>query len=149
MTNEAAKQPTKRNRLQIVFQLIAIGFGCLIIGIIWLANRGELKQYIQPFISFSHADKLWHFLLIGFLSLLVNLAFMANRVRVGGVRFLIGSLIVTIVVTLEELSQGFLETRTMDVYDWLADVAGIILFGQIAVLIVWLINRSTLGNRVD
>jgi VanZ family protein len=113
----------------------------LVVGVIWLADRGELKQYIQPFVSFAYADKLWHFLLIGILSLLVNLAFMAKRLRISKFNLLLGSLVVTVVVTLEELSQGLLIHRTMDIYDWLADIVGIVLFGQLAVLIVWLIKK--------
>ena len=140
MTQELSIQQKRIQRFRLIFGLAAFVFALLIAGIVVLADRGELYQHVQFFVSFKHADKLWHFILMGTMSLLVNLALMARRVRLGVFSILVGSAIVTAVVSAEEMSQGLFENRTMDLYDWLADMAGIVVFGQLAALIVWLMG---------
>jgi len=49
--------------------------------------------------------------------------------------YLLGSLIVLVIVTIEEISQIFIRGRTFDVGDLVADAAGVIIFGEIARLI--------------
>lgn len=129
-------------RLRVFFGLLAIGFGCLIIGIIVLANRGGLEPYFGFLSWVPFGDKIGHFLLMGIMSLLVNLSFLAKRIRLGGLNFLLGSAIVIALVTAEELSQAFLPNRSLSLSDWMADIAGILLFGQVAVWIVAKKRRS-------
>ncbi|MEO1586527.1 MAG: VanZ family protein, partial [Bacteroidota bacterium] len=45
---------------------------------------------------------------------------------------LLGTTLVLIVVTLEELSQGFVPTRNLSFQDWVADFLGIVLAGRLA-----------------
>jgi len=123
-------------RFRFVFGVAAVLFAIFIVCIILLANHDELRHRIEFFISFRHADKVWHFLLMGVMSLLLNLALTARQIRIGPAKILLGSLIVAVLATGEELSQGFLKTRTMDVFDWLADMAGIVMFGWIAAMLV-------------
>ena len=77
-------------------------------------------------------DKWGHFILIGTLSFLINLAvWQSGRAqdRFGVVKV---SLIVTLFVTLEELSQMWLPNRTFSLLDLTFDLLGIICFGILA-----------------
>lgn len=79
-----------------------------------------------------YADKAGHFVLMGLFSLLLNLALSAKKIKVGNLSLLVGSLVVALVVTLEELSQIFVRYRTFDLVDLVFDYSGIFLFGQLA-----------------
>ena len=57
-------------------------------------------------------DKIGHFFLMGTLSLLVNLAMGVRTARFGRYDILLGSLLVAIGVTLEELSQIWIASRS-------------------------------------
>lgn len=80
-------------------------------------------------------DKIAHFLLSGLLSFLVNLVAKAKTAKLWKIRYLLGSIIVLTVVTLEELSQLFLVGRTFDSGDILSSFLGIFIFGETAKLI--------------
>lgn len=121
---------------RIFVSLLAGVVALVIIGMIVLANRGELHHYVGGLAGIPYGDKLGHFVLMGSLSLLVNLSFLAKRISIGGRQVLVGSMLVAILVTAEELSQGLFVNRTMDVYDWIADMIGIVLAGQLALRIV-------------
>jgi VanZ family protein len=81
-------------------------------------------------------DKIGHFCLAGMLSLLVNLALRARTFRVWKAKCLLGTALVSAIVLLEELSQMRIGGRTFDLGDVLFDFAGIVVFGEIARLIV-------------
>lgn len=77
-------------------------------------------------------DKAGHFLLIGLLSLLVNLAFASP----GGFTIVKRSSLVAVVVFLEELSQAALRHRHFEAADLGADFAGIVVFALLAALLL-------------
>lgn len=77
-------------------------------------------------------DKLGHFLLMGAFSFLLNLALSAKTVKFVLFRYLLGSLIVFGLVTIEEISQIFIAGRTFDLTDLIFDYAGIFIFGEAA-----------------
>lgn len=105
----------------------AIGFGAFILYIIVEANRGQLPESVQWYRSVPGSDTTSHFLLIGTLALLVNLAWRAATMQVLGVSVLRGTFWVTLFVVLEELSQMALPTRTFSLLDLSADLLGIAL----------------------
>lgn len=133
-----AKERGSKQRTKFVFGLLAIGFGCVIGGIVFLANRNELNQYLGFLATIPFGDKFGHFFLMGILSLLVNLSLLARQIQVGKLKILLGSVIVIALVTAEELSQAFIPSRTLSIFDWLADLAGILIFGQVA---IWVVNK--------
>ena len=139
MSNRVFTNRISQRSQQIIIGLLAVGFGLLIVAIIVIANRGQLNRYFGFLDDIPYGDKIGHFVLMGIFSLLVNLSFMAKRIEIGGWKILLGSALVAAIVTVEELSQGFLINRTMDISDWLADMAGIILAGQIA---IWIIEKQ-------
>jgi VanZ family protein len=51
------------------------------------------------------------------------------------VNYLLGSWIVAVIVLIEEFSQLFIRGRTFDFGDLLSDLAGIVVFGEIALFV--------------
>jgi VanZ family protein len=86
----------------------------------------DLVMYV-PF-----GDKIGHFLLAGIFSFLLNMVLGARKVSLGRIRYLTGSLIVLMIVTIEEISQIFVGGRTFDWSDLFFDYLGVYLFGEIA-----------------
>ncbi len=112
-------------------------------GIVILADVRETQFLFRVVRKFPLGDKVGHFLLMGIFSLFVNLILSARTIRVWKLNYLLGSLIVLLVVTIEEVSQIFIGGRTFDAGDLVADAAGIIIFGEIARLIY---SRQTVKN---
>lgn len=104
----------------------------ILAGIVLLASLPETQYLFKPVRRLPFGDKLGHFFLMGFFSFLVNLLLRARCFQVWKVRCLIGSVLVLTVVTLEEFSQLFISSRSFDVADLLFDLAGILMFGELA-----------------
>ncbi|MEO1415458.1 MAG: VanZ family protein [Bacteroidota bacterium] len=111
---------------------ITITFLILIISIIWIVDTGRGTAVLDMVHRIPLGDKMGHFFLMGILSLLVNLSFKLRTFTVWGREVLLGTTLVLIVVTLEELSQGFVPTRNLSFQDWVADFLGIVLAGRLA-----------------
>lgn len=119
---------------------IFIGFlTVIVIG----ANQASLPDFLRSVYSFPGGDKAGHFLLMGTLSLLVNLSLGLRQVKFFSRRLLSGSLIVPVVVTLEEASQLWSTVRTFSLVDLGFDYMGIIGGGYLASLL----NRLNLKRR--
>ena len=100
--------------------------------IIFLADR-KGTSYLLNFVgNIPFGDKLGHFCLMGGLAFLLNLVLNAKTIRFLKINWLIGSLIVLVLVTLEECSQIFIRGRTFDWGDLAVDYLGIFLFGELA-----------------
>jgi hypothetical protein len=107
----------------------ACGFIGFFVWIIVIADRADGV----PWWSFIHqipfGDKVGHFGLVGTLSFLCNLAF--GRRDGNRPRFITRTTwVLLVLLSLEELSQGFIPHRHLDLFDWLADLAGLAV-GQI------------------
>lgn len=137
------RSPIPKSRQRIAAGLLAVAIGTLIVFIIVIANRGELNRYFGLLAWIPFGDKLGHFFLMGVLSLLVNLSLGSRRIQIGVWRVLLGSIVVSILVTGEELSQAFLPYRTLSINDWLADMAGILVFGRLA---CWIQDSNRAGS---
>ncbi len=119
----------------------------MVLLIIALANLGDdrfishLKQivYLVPY-----GDKWGHFILMGLLAFFVNLLFKCKKLKIFKLSFLKGSVIILTIVTLEELSQIFIESRSFDLLDLTFDYLGILLFGQLA---LWYFRSSVITNQ--
>jgi hypothetical protein len=121
-------------------KILTVVYIIILAGIIFLADLygTEVFRFIR---YIPNGDKWGHFILMGMLALLVNLALRAKTVGIGRLRYLLGSLIVLAFVIAEEFSQKFLGGRTFDYADLLFDFAGILVFGEIA-RIVCLKNKA-------
>jgi polysaccharide biosynthesis protein VpsQ len=112
-------------------KILAVFYILILAGIIVLAGINGTKYF--SFVGYiPYGDKIGHFVLMGMLSLVVNLALRARSVRIWKLNFLLGSLIAAGLVLVEEVSQIFIQERTFDFSDLLFDFAGIFVFGEIA-----------------
>ena len=100
--------------------------------IIFLADRKGTRYMLNFVGNIPYGDKLGHFLLMGGFSFLLNLVLNARNLRVWKFSYLLGSLIVLVVVTIEEISQMFVAGRTFDWSDLVFDFLGIFIFGELA-----------------
>ncbi len=119
---------------------LAISFSIFIIVVIVLADMGTLPGLIRGLYDFPNGDKLGHFILYGILSLLLNLAFTV-RPGVNLPRTILTvSLILALLIGLEEWSQSLFDSRTMDIVDLLASYAGV----TVAALTAWQVRKRSL-----
>lgn len=116
-------------------KILTIVYIFILAGIIVLADL-KGTRYLLNFVRFvPYGDKVGHFFLMGIFSLMLNLALNARTFRLWKIQFLLGTLIVLIVVTIEEFSQIFVRGRSFDLTDLVVDFAGIFIFGELARLI--------------
>ncbi|MDP4625452.1 MAG: VanZ family protein [Akkermansiaceae bacterium] len=113
----------------------AIGFILFIISAVIIANRGEGGNWWSFIHDIPYGDKVGHVGLMGTLCFLCNLAFPCRSIKLPSGLVTPATLTVFTLVSLEELSQAFIPSRSCDLFDWLADIAGIIL-GQTAALLI-------------
>ncbi len=124
--------PMKSARMKIL--LVVYIFVLAVI--IFIASR-KGTRYLLDFVgNIPYGDKLGHFFLMGGFSFLLNLVLNAKTFKLWRFKYLLGSLIVLIVVTIEEISQMFVAGRTFDWGDLVFDYLGIFIFGEIAKLIL-------------
>ena len=110
------------NRIRVACFLFALLIG----SVIYAANMGIGQRYFDIVRSFPLGDKISHFFLMGIMSALANLAARGRMVRFSAVSFGVGTLIVAIVVVVEEISQIWVPGRNFDVFDLVADFLGIV-----------------------
>ena len=111
---------------------IAIIFTFLIIGIIVIAGfRPETYRFVFliPF-----GDKLGHFILLGLFTFILNITFSLKKIIFFKMNILLGSLIVFCFITVEEITQLYISTRTFSFFDLLANYIGIIVFSYFSIL---------------
>ncbi len=111
---------------------IAVIFFCFIIWVIYLANTNQQSVLFDLVATIPYGDKLGHFGLFGLLSLFVNLALKFKTSKIANFNIYWGSGLVFLFASFEELSQYYIPNRTFDGIDFLADVAGILVFAGIS-----------------
>lgn len=104
----------------------------VIIAIIVIADGANTHRWLRFVRALPYGDKVAHFLLMGGLSFVINWALRCRRYTLGRWRVLLGSTIVLLLVTAEEISQLFNRYRTFDLTDLACDFAGIFLGGLLA-----------------
>ncbi len=105
--------------------LVTIGFFGFILWVILLANRGEVGQWFGFVRYLPFGDKLGHAGLYGGLALLLNWALRWRSFDAAG-WMQWGTLLVAIFALAEELTQAWNPNRTLDGWDLLADVVGLL-----------------------
>ena len=120
---------------------ISILFVIFTLLIVILADSGNLPRSIKNLYNFPNGDKIGHFLLTGFLSLVLNWTALASRaskvernktdLKPASVVFRV-SLTLAFFVTLEEFSQKLFPRRTFSLLDLLFSYAGIAFFAWLA-----------------
>ena len=108
-------------------------FFIFIIAVIVLADTGSLPHSIRTVFGFPYGDKLGHFILFGLLDFFLTRAFLSSfhsRPR-GWVTLSVG-LTLALLITAEEFSQKFFETRTFGLVDLFASLLGVVVGGWMA-----------------
>lgn len=117
-----------------LFKGITVVFILFISWIIYSADTGKQNIVFNIIEDVPYGDKLGHFFLFGILTLLLNIALKYRRFKYWQ-KLPLGTFLVILVVLLEELSQGFLPNRTLDIMDLIADALGILTFTYISYLL--------------
>src|SRR3954465_4640325 len=89
--------------------------------IVFMADRKGTRYMLNFVGNIPYGDKLGHFCLMGGFSFLLNMVLNARNFRLWKFNYLLGSLIVLTVVTLEEISQLYVSGRTFDWDDLIVD----------------------------
>ena len=111
----------------------AIFFGLFIIAIIILADTNHMG-FLGRVYDFPNGDKFGHFVLYGLLSLVVNLSVFEARPSSDFKRLaVITSLILALLIGIEEFSQQSFPSRTSDIIDLTASYLGVAFFAWLAV----------------
>lgn len=110
--------------------LLTTLFAFFLIWVIYLANTGQHSVFFDFVQTVPYGDKIGHVLLFGFLTLGSVIA--SGFRTISKTKIYWGSAAVLAFVLIEEASQYFIPSRTMDIQDALADVLGIALFSVFA-----------------
>lgn len=110
-------------------------FFLFILWVIYLANTGQESVFFDLSKQIPYGDKVVHLTLFGLLTLCANLVSKFSTFSIGQKKIFWGTAAVFIFVTLEELSQHFLPARTLNIYDYAADMLGILLFTWISAIL--------------
>lgn len=112
--------------------IVAICAFCLLV---WSADRGAIPYPLAQMSVFPGGDLLGHFLIAATITYLVNRAFSCRTIYWKSRRFLLGSVLVVLSITIEEISQVFFPTREFSFLDLGSDYIGIALVG-------WVLNKG-------
>jgi len=113
--------------------LATLLFSFLIVAIVIGADADRFPLLLKSLYDFPGGDKAGHFILFGILSFLLNksaLVFFPDRNPARLV--LTVSLLLSIVISLEEWSQALFPSRTVSLIDLIASYAGVSLFALLA-----------------
>jgi VanZ family protein len=109
------------------FKRITIVFFIFILWIIFSADTGRQNIFFKFVNSIPNGDKLGHFFLFGVLTLSLNFALKFKAIKLWQ-KLPLGTVLVSVFVLLEELSQAFFPNRNLDIADLIADGLGILIF---------------------
>ncbi len=121
MERDQALSVSKQRRVTVA----AVSFFGLILWAIYLANTGSDNLILSIPKLIPHGDKVGHVVLFGCLTFLVNLSLRLRSPDVQGLGAYWGTFAVLSFVSAEELSQGLIESRTLDYQDFVANLVGI------------------------
>ncbi len=112
---------------------VATGLFALFIGwVIYMADTEQSTVFFDWVKIIPYGDKFGHFFLFGFLTLGVNIGLKMRDFTLGNIKIPYGSAWILTLVILEELSQYFVASRTLDMTDIITDCIGIGVFSVIA-----------------
>jgi VanZ family protein len=108
-------------------------FSLFIVGIVIGANTDQFPSILKSLYDFPGGDKMGHFLLFGILSFLLNKSALALLPKYNPTRIILTvSLLLSIIIGLEEWSQTMFPARTMSFADLIASYAGVLVFAVLA-----------------
>ena len=113
--------------------LATILFSLFIIALVIGADADQFPQPLKYLYDFPGGDKAGHFILFGVLSFLLNSSALVLFLKRNPARLVLTiSLLLSILIGLEEWSQSLFPSRTMSLYDLFASYAGVCVFALLA-----------------
>ena len=113
--------------------LTTLLFSLLIVVIVICANADQIPRPLEYLYAFPGGDKAGHFFLFGILSFLLNRSALVLLPKRNPARIILTiSLLLSIIVGLEEWSQFLFPARTMSLIDLSASYAGVLVFALLA-----------------
>lgn len=104
----------------------AAGFLVFFVWIVIIADESQGTPWWSFIVErIPYGDKVGHLFLMGTMSFLFNLAIPPRKLNILRRIFTRTTIVLLVLLTLEELSQGFIPSRTLDFFDWLADLIGL------------------------
>ena len=113
--------------------ILPLSFFLFISFIIYLADTADYNFAFRVIGSIPNGDKLMHGLLYGVMALLLNYGLNFKSKKIFGFNMQVGAIVVLTFAGLEEITQYWLPSRTCDIFDFVADVVGVVLLS----MIVW------------
>ena len=108
-------------------------FTVFIIAIVIGANAGKFPDLLKPLYDFPNGDKVGHFILFGILSFLLNKSALVLLPKRNPKRIVLTvSLLLSILIGLEEWSQALFPSRTMSMIDLVFSYLGVFVFAFLA-----------------
>lgn len=121
---------------------LTILYVLFLLALLFTVDFGFHEKIYRMVRMVPYGDKIGHFFFMGTLAFGINLSIKNKTISLFGKKILKGSLIVFVIVTLEELSQGLLPHRTLSWQDWAADTLGILQGSFLAVAQIDRLTRS-------
>ena len=97
-----------------------------------MANRGIGSIFFQFANLIPYGDKVGHFFVYGILAMLFNLALNCRTFRFDRLSLQQGGCLVFIFTSIDELSQYFFPSRSLDYLDVIANILGILIFNALS-----------------
>lgn len=134
-----------KNSLKLFLKLAGIFFICFVLYLLIIVDLKIPNRFAEWVEYLPFKDKMGHFLLIGTLAFFTNILFDLKRVSFLNKKILLGSLIITVFITIEEFSQIFLSNRNFDLIDLVCNYAGILVFGFLSVILGNYLNKNNVN----
>ena len=126
---QAGKTPGLQSRMKYIAAILA----AFVVAIVILADMKALPRFLVVLYNYPFGDKVGHFFLFGLLNFIMVLTAVRSPHTRSPKRIAIStSLIIAVVMLLEEMSQIFFPNRTLSIFDLLAGYLGLALGGWLA-----------------
>ena len=123
------------SRLSFV-RRITLMYALLIVAVTVGSGLGFCRP-LRALVNQYSNDKMMHFVLVGMLTLLLNLSMQLRTIGSLGNLFQRGTAIMLLVATCEEFSQAFIPARDFEWVDLASNYVGIVVMGSAAVLLAF------------
>ena len=111
--------------MRLVNKLLT-GYVLFFIAVLIGADSGYLHQWVPDALTDTWWDKAGHVFFIGLFAVLANEALRYRFFKFGERRILVGTLIVVVMISIEECLQQYLPTRSFEILDLAANLLGIL-----------------------
>ena len=108
----------------------------LFLSLMVIANTGNGTYLLTILNSIPFGDKLLHILMMGSLTAGLNLSWNFKTSKFFGREIWTGTLIMSVLISLEEVSQGFIPYRNFEVADLFCNYLGIYVLGTVPYFLI-------------